>query len=63
MAEKMSYLVSEREYEAVSVLRDVIVLVTEEVESKMQHDSVVLSTLRDCATEVMMEAATALTSG
>ena len=42
----MSYQVTEREYEALAVLRDVITLVADEVESNLGRVSQSLETLR-----------------
>ena len=46
MAADMSYRVTEREYEALAVLRDVITLVADEVESNLGRVSQSLETLR-----------------
>ncbi|MBR1974026.1 MAG: hypothetical protein IKC93_06465 [Candidatus Methanomethylophilaceae archaeon] len=46
MAADMSYQVTEREYEALAVLRDVITLVADEVESNLGRVSQSLETLR-----------------
>ena len=46
MAADMSYQVTEREYEALTVRRDVITLVADEVESNLGRVSQSLETLR-----------------
>lgn len=46
MTTKMSYQVTEREYEALAVLRDVITLVADEVEANLGRTSQSLEALR-----------------
>lgn len=56
MAEEMSYVISEKEYEALAVLRDVICLVTEEVESNLKRSSPALDMLRSFAIDEVSKA-------
>lgn len=56
MAEELSYMVSEREYEAMAVLRDVIILVADEVESNLERASPGLEALRSCAIKEVFRA-------
>ena len=46
MTTEMSYQVTEREYEALAVLRDVITLVADEVEANLGRTSQSLEALR-----------------
>ena len=56
MAGKMSYEVSEREYEAIAVLRDVIILVADEMKNSLGHASPGLESMRVCALNEIMRA-------
>lgn len=56
MADEMSYRVSEKEYEAMAVLRDVIILVADEVESNLGYNSPGLDSIRDCANQEVRKA-------
>ena len=60
MAGKLSYEVSEREYEAIAVLRDIIVLVADEVRNNLGHASPGLEAMRDCALNETVKAETLL---
>ena len=56
MAETMSYDASEREYEAIMVLRDVIILVADEMKRSLGYDSPGLETIRSCAVDEALKA-------
>ncbi len=56
MAEVMSYEVSEREYEAIMVLRDVIILVADEMRRNLGYDSPGLESIRSCAMDEALKA-------
>ena len=56
MTESLSYVVSEREYEALAVIRDIILLVSDELEANIGRESSGLAALRSCAMEEVMRA-------
>lgn len=56
MAEAVSYEVSEREYEAIMVLRDVIILVADEMRRNLGYDSPGLESIRSCAMDEALKA-------
>ena len=56
MAENMSYRVSEREYEAIMVIRDVIILVADEMRKNLGYDSPGLEAIRSCAMDEALKA-------
>ncbi len=56
MAEKVSYGISEREYEAIAVIRDIAILVADEVKGNLGHASSGLEAIRACAMDEVVKA-------